>query len=112
MDSLFVLRLETSSFMLTRIWRKIIHGTVYFKRAQGWVGMATFVMVLRLTLIEMGLDLTWWQGTLALFGVVAAMVLWGWLEFRLRSVDIEQDLWANHNSIMRRLDEQARRGDP
>lgn len=31
---------------------------------------------------------------------------------RCRSVDIKQDLWANHNSIMRRLDERARMGDP
>lgn len=109
MDSLFVLRLEVSTFVLTRVWRKVIHGTVYFKRAQGWVGMATFVMVLRLTLIEMGLDLTWWQGALALLGVVSMMVFFGYLEFRYKSVDIEQELWNVHSPLLRKIDQSTTR---
>lgn len=84
--------------------RRLIHCTVYFKRAQGWVGMATFVMVLRMTLTEVGLDLTWWQSALVLAGIVVGMVLWGWLEFRVGSVDIEQELWSEHTPLLRRLD--------
>ena len=87
------------------IWRKVIHATVYFKRAQGWVGMGTFVMVLRLTLIDMGLDLTWWESVLGAGAVASFMVGWGWLEFKVRSVDIEQELWAQHTPTLRRLEE-------
>jgi len=61
-------------------------------------------MVLRMTLTEVGLDLTWWQSALVLAGIVVGMVLWGWLEFRVGSVDIEQELWSEHTPLLRRLD--------
>ena len=96
--------------MTKNIWRSIIHGTVYLKRAQGWVGMATFAMMVRLTVADLGLDLTWWQVALGTAGLLAAMAGFGWLEFRWRSVDIEQELWAKHTPTLRRIEAAAGRG--
>ena len=102
MGQVHCLRLEVAVVVL----RRVIHATVYFKRAQGWVGMATFVMVLRLTLIDLGLNLEWWESMALVTLVVVGMVGAGWLEFRYRTVDIEQSMWSEHTPILKRIEQQ------
>lgn len=88
-----------------RFVKFLIHCRVYFLRTAGWITGFNFGMMLWFTLERKGLSLAWWQMGFIVFGVMCCMVVMGWLEFRFKSVDIEQEIYAQHTPTLRRLEE-------
>ena len=87
--------------------RRVIHCRVYFLRAAGWLSGGTFCLVLWGHLKGLGYDLQWYEMVLVIFSVFVAMVCWGWLEFRINAVDHENELFARHTPLFRKLEKKA-----
>ena len=90
--------------MLRKIVRVIIHGRVYFMRAATWGSGLTLSLMIWERIESRGHSLEWWQGGLLFLTVITAMIAWGWAEFKFKSVDIEQEIYAQHTPTLRRIE--------
>lgn len=88
-----------------RLVKFLIHCRVYFNRTAGWITGFNFAMMLWFTLERKGFALSWWQMGLIVAGIMCFMVVAGWFEFKFKSVDIEQEIYAQHTPTFRRLEE-------
>ena len=88
-----------------RLIRSVVHARVYFLRSVSWLSGGTFSLVLWDRLEKSGYDLSWWEMALVIIAVVHFMVCLGWLEFKVGSVDYEQELWSQHNPTLKRIEE-------
>lgn len=82
--------------LVRRLLSFAIHCRVYFLRTAGWITGVNFGMMLWFTLERKGFALPWWQMSLLVVAIMGCMVVAGWLEFRFRTVDIEQEIYAQH----------------
>ena len=81
--------------------RQIVHFKIYVQRAQAMLAIGNSGMLLYLVFEDQGLP--WWVVVLGFLGAVLTMALWGWIEYKVGSLDVEQKFWSECNPQMQEL---------
>jgi len=81
--------------------RQIVQFKIYVQRAQAMLAIGNSGLLLYLVFRDQGLP--WWAVVLGFMGAVLTMALWGWIEYKIGSLDYEQKFWSERNPQMQEL---------